>query len=476
MNDNLFNKFLKFSYGSWVGLLLGLVTTMIVTRIISPSDLGKASMFDVFIQVGMILTIFGTDQAFVRFFYEEHKDHRGTLLFNTLRIPILTTLVLISIIFYFYRPITVFLFEAESLPMAFVLAAGILVQILLRFGQLVIRMQQKGNLYSLLQIFQKIFNLFFIGSLLYLMGAGFEVLIFSKLFTLIVLVVIAIYFGKNYWNISYCNRKGAMHSQKDILKYGAPFVLTIFISWLFEAFDKIALRNWSTFEELGLYSAAMRLVALVLVVRTTFSTFWTPIAYERFEERPDDKKFFWAISILVSYVMFFVAIVSIISKDLIVVLLGNNYSTAATIMPFLVFMPIFYTISETTVIGINFYKKINWHIFIAGISCVFNIMGNWLLVPSYGALGASIATAFSYVIFFTLRTHISLLYYKVNYPLVRIYLMVVVVSVYAFISINIESILGNVTIGFLSLFVLTSVFYKDIISILRNRNELLDNK
>lgn len=473
MKDTLFQKFIKFSYGSWVGLVLGLFTTMLVTRLLSPDALGKASMFDLFIQVGMILTIFGTDQAFVRFFYEEQIDKRGALLYNSLRIPLFTTLLVVGLVFIFYQPITVFLFGKESLSLTLILSIGIVAQLLLRFGQLVIRMQQKGNLYSLLQIFQRVFDLCLILTFFYSLGLTFEALVFSKVVTFLLVIIIAIYFGKQFWSFSSLRIKDVKHSQLEILKFGVPFVLTIFISWLFEAFDKIAIRQWSTFDELGLYSAAMRLVALVLVLKTTISTFWTPVAYERFEHRPEDRNFFRYITIIVSFAMFLFAIVSIAVKDIIVLLLGSDYQAAAKIMPFLVFMPILYTLSVTTVMGINFYKKTKWHILIASVSCGVNIFGNWFLVPIYGALGASIATAFSFIVFFILRTHISLIYFKVRYPLIRIYFMILVVSVYALVSINTNSFMFNLLLSLIPLIILIIIYLKDLKYLWQNKQSLL---
>src|SRR5699024_2833744 len=447
MKDSLIKQFLKFSYGSWLGLFLGLASTMIITRILSPDALGKASMFDLLLQVGMIITIFGTDQSFVRFFYEEEESKRGALLYNTLKIPWLSTIGMLIIVFAFYQPITNFLVGEPNFIIVIWLALGIIGQLLRRYAQLVIRMQQKGNLYSLLQIFYRVFNLLFILIFFYFVGSRFEILIWSKVVTFFLVVTIAIYFSKDYWNPKNLRINNVRQSQKEIFKYGAPYVLTLFLTWLFESFDKIALRQWSDFEELGQYSAAMRLVALVVVLRTSFSTFWTPVAYKKFENSPEDKSFFRSMSLIVSFAMFLVAIASIALRDIIVFLLGNDYVAAGMIMPFLVFMPILYTISHTTVMGINFYKKTKYHIYIALISCTVNILGNWVLVTSYGALGASISTAISFVVFFTLRTQFSLKFYKVNYPLIKIYCMIIIVLFYAVIAVVITDFWLNILVG-----------------------------
>lgn len=475
MSNNLLKKFFLFSYGSWIALVIGVFTTMITTRLFLPENFGKMSMFELALQVGMILTILGTDQSYVRFYYEEKKEKRGALLFNSLKIPFILSIILSVIILFLNKQITNFIFGEENFYLSLLIGLGIILQLFFRFGQLVIRMQQEGNKYSLINIFQRIFNLFFIILFFYFIGSSYEVLIISKLITLFLLVIISIYLGREHWSLKNINIKNLKHSQKDIINFGTPFIFTIFITWLFESFDKIALRQWATFEELGLYSAAMKLVVLILVLQHSFSTFWTPVAYEKFEKSPDDKNFFKQITILISLVMFIVAIGSISLKDIIVILLGTEYHEAAVIMPFLVFMPILYTISETTVIGINFYKKSKWHIFISFISCVANIIGNWLLVPKYGAVGASISTAIAYIIFFTLRTQISIKYYNISYPLFRIYAMIIIISIYAIYSIFIRNIIFNILIAIIPLFLLLIFFYKDLIVIYRNRKELLNN-
>ncbi|WP_203332259.1 lipopolysaccharide biosynthesis protein [Planococcus beigongshangi] len=469
MKNAILSKFLNFSYGSWVGLVIGLLTTMIVTRILPVEAFGMASMYILFIQVGMIITIFGTDQAFVRFFYEETEDKRGMLLYNVLRFPFLNSIIVIIIVLIFYRPISLFLFGFESIFLGLLLVFGIVMQILLRYSQLVIRMQQRANLFSILQIIQKFLILIFTILFFYFYKESFIILVYSELVSLIIIVIISIVLSQKYWNISNIKNNSMKHTQKDILKYSIPFMFTILITWLFEAFDKIALRQWSNFEELGLYTAAMKLVSLVLVLKGTFSTFWTPVAFEKFENDPGNLDFFRNISVAVSFAMFFVAIISIAGKDLIIILLGSEYKEAALIMPFLVFMPVLYTISETTVIGINFYKKINWHILIALICCIFNIFGNWLLVPAYGAVGASIATALSFVIFFSIRTHISLKYFKIKYPLKRIYSMIIVISLYASVSITLENIWTNFFYGVIAMTVLILLFYKDLVDFYKIR-------
>ncbi|MGH4118089.1 oligosaccharide flippase family protein [Clostridium sp.] len=463
MKNTLLKKFFSFSYGSWIGLIIGFLATIVTTRILSPEDFGKASMFTLAINIFMILIIFGTDQSFVRFFYEEKEENRGGLLFNCLRITTCISLFVILMILVFYKQLSMFLFEEQNLKVILVLILGILAQVFYRYGSLVIRMQQKGNKFSILEILNRVVNFIFIVILYLLMGKNYEIIIYSTVMTLVILALVSIYFEKEYWNFNNFFRKNLKHSKIEIIKYSFPLVLTTLITWLFQSFDRIAIKHWSSYGELGIYSAAFKIVALLSIIQVTFSTFWTPVCYENFEKNPGNRNFYKNIFKIVSFGMFFVAIACIAGKELLVLFLGKEYREAANIMPFLVFMPIMYTLSETTVIGINFYKKPKWHILIAGIVCFINIIGNWALVPKYGAVGAAISTAFAYILFFSLRTHISLRYYKINYGLKKVYLMIFVIFSYAVFSITNTSIYINLLVGAFVLLVMLILYYKDLI-------------
>lgn len=347
----------------------------------------------------------------------------------------------------------------------------IVIQALYRYAVLVIRMQQKGHMFSLLEILNRTFQFGFIILLYFLLGASYEIVIYSTVITYIILTVVSIIYEREFWNYKNILSKKLKHSKLEILKYSDPLVLTTLITWLFQSIDKVALRHWSDFQELGLYAAAFKIVALLSVVQIGFSTFWTPVCYERFEKNPHDKIFYALMSKIIAISMFLIAIITISFKDIIILLLGEGYREAANIMPFLVFMPLMYTLSETTVIGINFYKKPKWHILIAVVSCVTNIIGNFYLVPQYGAIGAAISTAFSYVVFFSMRTSISLKYYKVNYGLKRAYFMFFIIALFAMYSSYNEIFIRNIIAGIISFFILIVLYHKELLSLYRKYNE-----
>jgi O-antigen/teichoic acid export membrane protein len=452
---------------------------MITTRILLPDDFGKASMFTLALNVSMIFILFGTDQSFIRFFYEEKEENRRGLLYNCLALPSLLLVLTSAILLMFYERISLALFNEINLVVVLFLVIGIATQVYYRFAILVVRMQQKGNLFSILEIVSRILNIVVLIALYITLGRKYEIIVYSTVIANLILFVIAILNEKKFWKFQRIFNKNLLHTKKEIIIYGMPLVLTVLITWLFQSFDKIALKNWSTYSEIGLYAAAFKVVALLNVFQTTFTTFWTPVALEKFHENEEDHVFYANVSKFITLIMLFVAILSITGKDIIIFLLGKNYSESAKIVPFLIFMPTMYTISETTVVGINFYKKTNWHIFIAAISCAINIFGNWLLVPKFGAVGAAISTAISYIIFFLLRTKISLMYFKVDYELKKMFFSITVVFAYAITSIRITNFIYSFTIGIIALLIHAANYHNEVkrgYSLIKDYIKLRKNK
>lgn len=459
MKDGLFKKFLAFSYGNWLGLIIGFGTTMVTTRLLATEDFGRASMFTLAVNIIMIFIMFGSDQAFIRYFYEVKKEQRGRLLYRTMKTPVISVMITAAILLIFRESISELLFDEKN-PMAVVmLVIGITAQLGDRFSRLVIRMQQKGALYSFLEVLLKIISFVSLIGFYYLLGPSYEIIIYSTVISLLAIFAIAVFKEKKFWFVRTGEALADTYSRRRILRFGMPFMVTSLITWLFESFDKIAIRSWSTLDELGLYSAAFKIVALVHVFQITFNNFWTPVCYEHFQKKPEDTEFYARMMRVISLGMFTVGIGSIAGKDIIIAFLGSDYRAAANIMPYLIFMPMLHTISETTVMGINFMKKPKWHIFIAGTSCVSNIIGNAILVPEYGAIGAAVSTAIAYVIFFTLRTVISNRFYPVKQNLLQFYFMLALIFAYATFSIYTGSILLNMGAGF-ALFLFMLLLYK----------------
>lgn len=264
------------------------------------------------------------------------------------------------------------------------------------------------------------------------------------------------------WNFGGIRGTDCQVPLNELLRYAAPFILSMGITTLFQATDKIFLSWFYSYKEVGIYASTMSLVNIFAVVQTAFNTLWAPVSVEHYTKNPEDAHFHQRANQVITVVMFFLGISLILCKDIFAILLGEKYQEAAYILPFLIFNPIMYTISETTVAGLVFKKKSNLQIVVALVSLLTNVIGNALLVPKFGSQGAAISTGISYIVFYFMRTLLGIRYYYVDFKIKKFMILTLVVSLYAlyntFFKFNIWSILSYF-VCCLVLFLL----YKDVI-------------
>jgi O-antigen/teichoic acid export membrane protein len=94
------------------------------------------------------------------------------------------------------------------------------------------------------------------------------------------------------------------------------------------------------------------------------------------------------------------------------------------VMPFLLLVPLMYTLSEVTAGGINYARRPRWHLLIAVACALANLGLNLLLVPQLGARGAALSTGIAYVLFFTARTMAAQRLLPLHLRLDRLYLSI----------------------------------------------------
>ena len=425
-------SFFQFSTGQWIAAFIAFITTPIITWLIIPEEFGKASMFTLAFNLLLNIVLLGTDHSFTRMFYGKPENQRKDLLWESLLPSLTAGIVVFFLIGIFWKELSLTLFGdyTHFLPV-FLLGIIVLIGALERFTTLAVRMKKRGIAFSALRVVGGVTNAAF--TILYALffSRTFYAVIVGLFFSHIFSALLAIYLEKDLW---FGKFKIDFSSIKAIIKYGLPFVPTFLITWLFQSIDRLALRNYCDFTEIGLYSAAFKVVAVMNLIQGGFTTFWSPVALESYEKEPESTGIFEKTSLFIAAAMFIFGMLILVFKDAIFLLLESSYRQTARISSFLILMPIMYTVSEVTVVGINFKKKTYWHMLIAAVSAGFNIFGNILLVPLYGARGAAFSTGLSYIVFFCMRTFISKKLYKVNYHLDKFFSATLIFVVVAFIN------------------------------------------
>lgn len=473
MKNKLIKKFLSFSLGGYINAIIGFFTIPLITRMLSPDQFGIASLVTVLVEIFIIICSLGMEQGFIRYFYEEKKESISNLLYNCLYYPFFMISITFLMIFIFREKISIFILNKTDKDFWIVLVLIIFFRLIGNFSFTVIRMQQKGWLYSFFTILLKVLEFIFLIIFYNIYKNNYKTLIFSILLSSVISTILSILMSREAWGFK--NKIQSKVSKKELLYFSSPLALTLALSWIFASSDKILIKYFSNLTEVGLYSGAFKVVSIISVVQNGFTTFWTPVVYEHYSKNPDDLSFFRKANEYLSLIFFMMGIGVIFCRNIIIFIFGEKYYSSIFIMPMLVFIPVMYLLSETTVMGIGFKKKSKYFLYTSILVATINLIGNIILVPLFGAKGAAISTGISYILFFSFRTYFSNKLIDFGFKLKKMYFIIFLMLLYALILSFYSNIYFTILAG-LVLEIIILLVYKSILSeIYKKIKSLLKN-
>lgn len=432
VNHSFGKHMLSIGMGTIIYMIVGFIGTPIITRLVDPTDYGRMSMLSVYSSFGMMLCGLGLDQALVRFFYHKEEIEYKRKLLRTCCNYSTVALFIFSVICCVYFLVAVrFNFAYGRSYELLLLLLNIVVLLMSRYVMLTVRLSYRTKAYSVINITQK--TLYILIVIVLVQNTNIEhfiCLAVAMIISTVIAITMGIGINSKLW-IGKCETIMLPYGNRALLKYGFPLMLSSGISVIFNALDKLALNRYCSISDVGVYASAMNIMAIFSVVKTSFTALWMPAAVEHYERNPDNRIFYQKGNAVISCIMIIMGAGVILCKDLIVLLLGSKYAGAATIIPFLMFEPIMYTISESTATGIVISKKSAYQVIVASGACILNLVGNVILTPRLGGQGAALSTAIAYMLFFVLRTRLANRVFSVEYHLKRFAVLTMLLFVFA---------------------------------------------
>lgn len=432
--ESILKSFINVGFAGVLNLVIGFFTTPVITRIVKPEEYGKVSIFGMYTSLALMFLCLGMDQALLRFYYKtDSLSYKRRVFGETLLTSFLIAAFFVSAGLLFIRS-GIIAFEFDWFC-SVLLAINILGNVLYRFSMILVRLNHNSSLYGKIEVINRIVN---VATALILLKCcrinGVYSLSIAMVAAVLLCVFISLYSQRHFLFQKSGNEGFDRREVFSFLRYGYPYIFSMGLAVLFQSMDKMALNHYKTYAEVGVYTSAMALISMIGIIQTSFSTIWGPRSVEHYEEHPDDTGYYSIAFSVITVIMFTVGITLILIKDVFALLLGESYREAAYIMPFLVFYPVMYTVSEITVGGISFARKSKMHVLVSASACLTNLAGNYLLVPRLGGRGAAISTGISYIVFFIIRTILSERYYYVGFELKKFMLVTCAAIGYALYS------------------------------------------
>jgi len=455
-------KIASYAVGPIGASILGFITLPIITWFYSVEDVGRVSMLQVFTSFSVLLFCLGLDQAYIR---EYHSTTNKSLLLKATLLPgLILSISFLSIIYlYDVTLISKWLYEIPSAYLSIITILCFLVALIARFLSLVVRMQERALAFSMSQLLPKLlFLLIILASIWFGFSKDTYNLITANVLSIIFVFFIFLWNTRQDWVVSfrYKIEKEQLHK---LFSFGLPLVIGGLASWGLNVMDKLFLRALSNYSELGIYSVAMSIAAVAAILSGIFNTIWAPMVYKWESENLVDIFKIDNISEVVLAIVYFVIVLSGLFSWVIPYLLPKQYEVIQFLITSCLIGPLFYTLSETTAVGIALTRKTKLSMFASIGAMLINFIVNYILVPKYGAMGATAATAIAFWSFFILRTEFSKLVWR-KIPVLKSYICVTVLTFCTVMSMFFlsENLLAFISLWLVLLFIGFFIFLNTI--------------
>ena len=404
-------KLLGYMLGPVGSGLLGFVSLPIIAWFYSVEDVGRISMLQVFMSFSVLFFCLGLDQAYVR---EYHESKNKPALLKTVFFPSLALSILSFLLLAIYdlKIVSKWLYEIPSTYLSLITILCFVIALASRFLSLVLRMQERSFAFSMSQLLSKIIFLLIVINTVWL---GFArdtySLVTATTASMILAFLVFTWNTKSEWLIA-IKEQININELKSAFSFGWPLIFGGLASWGLNVMDRLFLRYFSTYTELGVYSITMSVAVVVTIFAGIFNTIWSPMVYKWMsEDNFDYEKIDTVLEYVVAAIYFFIVLTSLFSW-VIPYFLPPQYSNIQYLLAVCLLGPLLYTLSEVTGIGIAVVRRTKFSMLCAIVAMLCSLILNYFLVPQFGAAGAAISTAVAFFIFFILRTEISQLVWR----------------------------------------------------------------
>ena len=196
-------------------------------------------------------------------------------------------------------------------------------------------------------------------------------------------------------------------TSRQLVRLGAPLVPAGAASWIFALADRFFVAAFLGFTQLGLYAAAARLATILSLLVFGFHAAWGPVALRWAAIK--DRDYLYSASLRLVAIVGGAAIASVswLAVPLLWLLAGPDYLEAAGVVWLLAASVLFSAMFFVVQIGANLAKTGGRIARAMVVAAILNTVLNLALIPNLGYYGAGIATLATYVVAYVIMYAMS---------------------------------------------------------------------
>jgi O-antigen/teichoic acid export membrane protein len=362
---------------------------------LTPTDYGAIGLLLSGEVIAKIVFRMGVDGAFMRLFYDCRTDADRQRLASTLFWFLAATNgVIAAVLIAAAQAITAALFKAPGYELPFqmvVINTFVIGFYFIPFH--VMRMNEQSTEFAVLTGVRTAATL--VARLVLIVGFGQGVfgfvvadLIVTAIFTLILAPRFAPFIRLMFsWDLL-----------REALRFGLPRLPHGLAQQAMAVLDRYLLGLFAGLREVGLYSIGASFGLAIKLFLSAFEYAWAPFYYATMKERDAKDTFRLVTTYGVGVLVLLEAGLAATAHDVVRLMTTPEFVDAANVIPWIGLGVAFQGFYLLTSIGLNITKATRYYPVATGIAAVASLVGNLLLIPRYGAMGAAWINACSYAV------------------------------------------------------------------------------
>lgn len=404
--NRLLGQIFYYGVGDAATKFIAVLILPLFSRYLTPADFGVASIITLSTALISSLADLGLSVSTYRFYYDE-KDKSKLRLISTAQIfTTLVTILMAAIAIIFSQSLSQVFFKTSEYSYIIILAflsiplSNLIVAPLNR-----LKLENKAKIYANIQIIKAVTDIIFKVILIIFLKRGLAGLFEGQIINAsIYAAIFLIYtFRTTGFGFSYS-------FLKKMLCFGLPFAFSPIFFWVLNWVDRLILSRLTNMTEVGLYTLGYNIGMAIMLPVGAFTTAW-PAFYMSVVKDKQLKRFFSLVLTYFSLIIgYFILLIIIFSRDYFYFFMPPEFHSAYTVVPFIAFSYLFLGYYSIMITG-TYLKRKTFYIFMTEITAMMINLGLlFLLVPSWGRIGAAWATLLSYL---TLPIIIYIFTYKI---------------------------------------------------------------
>ena len=403
-----------YAIGNILPQAAGFFLLPIYTRYLTPADYGIVSSMQVLNTILAVVFTLAIERSVYRLYWDyktekEKKDYLGSIV---LALSVIATIVL-ALLFLFkgfvgliYKSIPFYPFYVYAIVTAYFSVFGLVPKIYLQ-------LKQKAGSFVILSIIQFVANTAFVLWFVVGLKTGAEGMLKGQVLGYGIMFPVFLFIGFKIINFTV-----NLSILKESLKFSLPMIPALLSAWVLNLSDRIFIERYFSLADVGIYSLGYKIAGLVLILASAFNVAYEPVFYKL--ANSDDqiaakKQLFSYNNMYAMGVLLICFLVSLFSKEAIVILLDARYADAYKIVPIIALAYFVSLVGGLMNRSIYQEKKTVAMMLIMVSGALLNIALNFLLVPTLGAYGAAYATVLSYTGMFTVEYWYAKKCYFIDY-------------------------------------------------------------